>query len=236
MVYQNLLIIALFILFYSLFAKWLERSAFSGPLLALLVGVVLGPLGLNLFQTMVKGEEFKFIAELALALVLFTDASKANLRVLGKNVFLPIRLLLIGLPLTIVFGVLGGYFLFKGYTWIELGILATMLAPTDAALGKAVVSNPAVPVKIRESLNVESGLNDGICVPVLFLLIAFFFSQSGDGLSSFYGLRLLGKEIGIGLLAGCAIAFVGYRIDSVFSNAQLAIKILGYHGDHCTIV
>lgn len=212
MVYQNLLILASFILLYSLFAKKIETSAISGPFLALLAGLVLGPLVLNLFKTQVEDEEYKIIAELALALVLFTDASKANLSVLGKNVALPIRLLLIGLPLTIVFGVLGGFLLFKGFSWIELGILATILAPTDAALGKAVVSNPAVPTKIRESLNVESGLNDGICVPVLFLLIAYFVSQSGDGLSSFYGLALLGKEIGIGMLAGCAIAFVGYQL------------------------
>ncbi len=212
MVYQNLLIITAFIFLYSLFAKRIEKSFLSGPFLALLVGLIFGPMGLNLFQTRVRGEDYKFIAELALALVLFTDASKANLRVLGKNASLPIRLLLIGLPLTIGFGVLGGFFIFKGFSWIELGILATMLAPTDAALGKAVVSNPAVPVKIRESLNVESGLNDGICVPVLFLLLAFFASQSGESLSSFYGLALLGKEIGIGLLVGCTIAYAGYRL------------------------
>jgi len=215
MVYQNLLILAVFIFLYSLFAKKIETSTLSGPFLALLVGLVFGPLVLNLFQTRVRGEEFKFIAELALALVLFTDASKANLKVLGKNASLPIRLLLIGLPLTIGFGIFGGFLIFKGYSWIELGILATMLAPTDAALGKAVVSNPAVPVKIRESLNVESGLNDGICVPVLFLLIAVFASRSGDNLSSFYGLALLGKEIGIGLLAGCAIALGGYWLIQV---------------------
>ena len=220
MAYQNLLILASFILLYSLFAKKIEGSAISGPFLALALGLIFGPLVLNLFVATVETEEYRIIAELALALVLFTDASKANIKVLESNSSLPIRLLLIGLPLTIVFGALGGFLLFKGFSWIELGILATMLAPTDAALGKAVVSNPSVSTKIRESLNVESGLNDGICVPVLFLLIAVFVSQSGEDLSSFYGLSLLGKEIGIGILAGCFISFFGFRLIQYSSKRQ----------------
>lgn len=209
MVYTNLLILALSIFLYSLFAKRIEKTALSGPFLALIIGVVFGPLMMNLFDTQVKGEEYKLIAELALALVLFTDASKTNLKVLEHNSSLPSRLLLIGLPLSIIFGVLAGFLLFKGYSWIEVGILATMLAPTDAALGKAVVTNPGVPSKIRETLNVESGLNDGICVPVLFLLIAFFTMRAGGGPSFPYGLILLAKEIGIGLIAGLAITYGG---------------------------
>ncbi len=208
MVYQNLLILALFILLFGLFATRIEKTAISGPILALFVGLVFGPLMLNLLGLEIESEDYRVIAELALALVLFTDASKSNLMVLKKNAGLPIRLLLIGLPLTIVFGMICGYLLFKGFSWIEVGILATMLAPTDAALGKAVVTNPKVPSKIREALNIESGLNDGISVPVLFLFIAFFVAnQSGEGLDSFYGLRLLVREIGIGLLAGLAITF-----------------------------
>ena len=224
MAYQNLLILASFILLYSVFAKKIEASVISGPFLALAFGVLFGPLLLNLFQAKVETEEYRIIAELALALVLFTDASKANLNVLEHNVGLPVRLLLIGLPLTIGFGVLGGFLVFKGFSWIELGILATMLAPTDAALGKAVVSNPLVPKKIRESLNVESGLNDGICVPVLFLLIAFFATQSGEDLSSFYGLQVLGKEIGIGLLAGFSLSFLGFRLIQFSAKRQWLSK------------
>lgn len=207
MVYQNLLILALFILLYGLFAKRIEQTFISGPILALIVGLVFGPMLLDLFGLALETEEYRVIAELALALVLFTDASKANLAVLKKNAGIPIRLLSIGLPLNIVFGMIAAYLLFKGFSWIEVGILATMLAPTDAALGKAVVTNPKVPSKIREALNVESGLNDGISVPVLFFFIAILSSQSGDGLSSFYGLQLLAEEVGIGLLAGLGITF-----------------------------
>ncbi len=129
MVYQTLVILGIFILLYGIFSKRIEITVFSGPVIALIVGLVFGPLLLNLFNWKVNGEEYRLIAELALALVLFTDASKANLSVLKKSYALPTRLLLIGLPLTIVFGMICGYLLFNGFSWIEVGILATMLAP-----------------------------------------------------------------------------------------------------------
>jgi NhaP-type Na+/H+ or K+/H+ antiporter len=214
MVYQYLLIITAFILLYSLFAKRIEMTALSGPVIALVVGLVFGPLLFNLFAVNILKEEYRVIAEIALALVLFTDASKTNFGVLKNNISLPTRLLLIGLPLTIVLGMAAGFFIFPDFSWIELGILATILAPTDAALGKAVVSDEAVPTKIREALNVESGLNDGISVPVLFLFIALFTDQSGEGLSGFYGLRLFAEEIGIGLLVGLSITFVTVLLEN----------------------
>jgi sodium/hydrogen antiporter len=212
MIYQNILTFAFFILIYSLIAKRIEKTAISGPFLALVFGLVAGPLFLNLISVKVEIEGYKVIAELALALVLFTDASNTNIRELLKNVSVPARLLLIGLPLTIVLGMLGGVLLFNGFTWIELGILATLLAPTDAALGKPVVTNQSVPARLRESLNVESGLNDGICVPVLFLFIALFSSQTGDGVRLSFGLSLFARQIGIGLITGLVITFVSDRL------------------------
>jgi sodium/hydrogen antiporter len=211
MVYQNVLVFAAFILIYSLMAKRMERTILSGPFLTIIVGVVAGPLLLNLINLKVGIESYRIIAELALALVLFTDASNTDIRGLMKNVSIPIRLLLIGLPLTILLGMLGGLMIFRGFSWIELGILATLLAPTDAALGKAVVTNQSVPTRIRESLNVESGLNDGICVPVLFFLIALFTAQTGEGLHFPFVVLFL-EEIGIGLIAGLATVFIVDRL------------------------
>jgi len=212
MVYQNVLIFASFILIYSLLAKRIEKTAITGPFLALTVGIVAGPLLLNLIKIKVGIEGYKIIAELALALVLFTDAANVNIKGLIKHVSVPSRLLFIGLPITIIFGVLCGFLLFKGFSWIELGILATLLAPTDAALGKAVVTNQSVPAKIRESLNVESGLNDGICVPVLFFFIALFNAQTGEVQWLSTGLILFAEEIGIGLIAGLVTTFVVDRM------------------------
>lgn len=208
MAYQNLLIVIVFILVFSIVSKPIEKTIFSGPFLALILGVIVGPFVMGIFNIQLENEDFKIIAELALALVLFGDASKTNLAVLKKSASIPIRLLLIGLPLTIIFGMIGGLLLFNGFSWLELGILATMLAPTDAALGKAVVTNPAVPEKIREALNIESGLNDGISVPVLFIFIALFGAQYGDQLQSHYGIILVVQEIGIGLVVGLSITGV----------------------------
>ena len=212
MVYQNLLVFVLFILVFGLFAKRLEKTAISGPFLAVIVGLLAGPLVLDLIDLKLGIENYRIVAELTLALVLFTDASNTDIRILVKNVTIPSRLLLIGLPLTIAFGMVGGLFLFKGFSWLELGILSTLLAPTDAALGKPVVTNPLVPSKIRESLNVESGLNDGICVPVLFLLMALFSAQTGESVGFRDGLLLFAEEIGIGLAVGLGITFIMDRL------------------------
>jgi len=210
--YLNFAILATCVLLYSIFAGRIDKLPISGPVLFVLLGIVAGPLVFNFFSLKVDGEFIKILAELALALVLFTDAAKTNLRVLETDIKIPLRLLLIGLPLSIVFGVTAGFLIFNGYSWIELAILACILAPTDAALGKAVESNPMVPLKIRESLNVESGLNDGICVPVLFLLMALFTAESIGDISIQYGLSLFAREIGIGLLVGLAVTFMSDKL------------------------
>jgi sodium/hydrogen antiporter len=224
MVYQNILIFASFIFIYSLIAKRIEKTVISGPFLTIIAGILIGPLVLNLVNMKMGIEGYKIIAELALALVLFNDAANTNIRELIKNVSVPVRLLLIGLPLTIVLGMLSGFILFKGFSWIELGILATLLAPTDAALGKPVVANESVPPKIKESLNVESGLNDGICVPVLFFFIALFSAQTGEGLSFSFGLILFAEEIGIGLIAGLATIFIMDKLVHYSENHQWISK------------
>ena len=99
-----------------------------------------------------------------------------------------------------------------GLTLLELAILATMLAPTDAALGQAVVTNPVVPAKVRESLNVESGLNDGICVPVLFIFLAIATNKTGDEGMLGLATSLIVEEIGIGAVVGLAVAWIASAI------------------------
>jgi len=207
--YENLAIIALFAFAYSLVAGRLSRGAINGPVVYLAFGVIAGPVALGWLHLDISNEGIRLIAELTLALVLFTDASNADLAVLRRTRQLPLRLLLIGLPLTILLGVATGRLLFPDLGLFEIAILATMLAPTDAALGKAVVTNPAVPATIREGLNVESGLNDGICVPILFTFLALATqSHSGDSTSSL-ALHFLVEEVGIGLGIGVGLALVG---------------------------
>ena len=129
--------------------------------------------------------------------------------VLRKVEWIPIRLLLVGLPLTILAGFAVGYVIFPDLGLLEIALLATMLAPTDAALGQAVVTNKSVPAGVRESLNVESGLNDGICVPVLLVFLALSTGQvSGDETVGLVA-KLPLQQIGIGIAVGIALALVG---------------------------
>jgi NhaP-type Na+/H+ or K+/H+ antiporter len=167
--YADLTIIGLFVFVYSAVPGGVERAPITGPIVLTAFGMALGPVGLGWLSLDVELEGLRALAELTLALVLFTDAANAHLTVLGKSWRTPERLLLIGLPLTILLGVGVGVVLFPGLGPLEIAILATMLAPTDAALGKAVVTNKAVPTGVREGLSVESGLNDGICVPMRML-------------------------------------------------------------------
>jgi NhaP-type Na+/H+ or K+/H+ antiporter len=207
--YQDLALLGLFVFAYSLVAGGLGRTVISGPILFTLFGLSVGPLGLDLLSFHAEWHDLQVLAELTLALVLFTDAAKTNLPVLYSNLGIPRRLLLLGLPLTILLGILIGLGLFPELGWLEVALLATMLAPTDAALGKAVVTDERVPAGIREGLNVESGLNDGICVPILlvFLTLAVAASETTDPL--LLTLELMGEEIGIGLAVGLGVTLIG---------------------------
>ena len=202
---ENMIILAVLVFLYSLVSGGMEKTVFNGAIVFTAVGLLLGPLGLGVLSLDIDEEGMSTLAELTLAMVLFTDAANANLTELKHSFRIPGRLLLIGLPLTILLGYGAGFFVFEQLTWLEIAILATMLAPTDAALGKAVVTNTAVPSNIRESLNVESGLNDGICVPILFVFLALASSEASNGGTSMLALKLVGEEIGIALAVGVTV-------------------------------
>jgi len=206
--YQDLVIMAVFIFIYSSVAGAVEKTWISGAIVFTAFGLLIGPVGLDLISFKADGEPIRTLAELTLALVLFTDAAGADLAVLRKTEALPTRLLLIGLPLTIVLGFGVAVLFFPKLSLLEIALLATMLAPTDAALGKAVVANETVPAGIRQGLNVESGLNDGICVPILFVFLALATGNSGEEGPWQLALMLVIKEIGIGLAAGLLLTVV----------------------------
>jgi NhaP-type Na+/H+ or K+/H+ antiporter len=130
-------------------------------------------------------------------------------KVLARNIHVPSRLLLLGLPGVIALGAACAWLVFEELTLAEAAILATMLAATDAALGKGVITNRAVPVNIREGLNAESGLNDGLCVPVLLLFIALAEGGGGGISGSILAMQLVAREIGIGLAVGLGMTVVG---------------------------
>ena len=206
--YQNAAILAAFLLIYSAVAGRIERSWISGPIVFVAVGFILGPDALGVFRLNITGEGLRVLAELTLAMVLFTDAANADFDVLRRNRGLPDRLLLVGLPLTIVLGFVLAAIVFPLLGTLEIALLAAMLAPTDAALGKPVVTNQAVPAVMREALNVESGLNDGICVPIVVLLIGLAVGTQIEGGTMAHVARVVVEEIGIGLIVGLALTWL----------------------------
>jgi len=207
--YQILTLTAAFAFVYSLIASRLEKTPVNGALVYVAVGMLFGPHVLGLIDLNVEGETISRLAEVALAICLFTDSSDANLSVLRRVEAIPIRLLLIGLPLTIALGLGLAWLIFGDLGFFEIALIGTMLAPTDAALGKAVVTNPAVPAKVRESLNVESGLNDGICVPVLLFFIALAAGSVEASESTSLVFKLPLEVIGIGMVVGLVLAVLG---------------------------
>jgi NhaP-type Na+/H+ or K+/H+ antiporter len=207
--YIELAVLALFVFSYSIVAGRVERAATSGPIVFVVVGLLMGPLGLGWFDGDVSRTELRVFADLTLALILFIDAANADLAILKRQFRIPSRMLLFGLPGVIFLGTLTAAYLFDVLSIYEAAILGTMLAATDAALGKAVVTNKAVPKQIREGLNIESGLNDGLCVPILFVFIALALGSGAEGGSTTLALKLVIQELGIGLAVGLGLTAIG---------------------------
>jgi NhaP-type Na+/H+ or K+/H+ antiporter len=195
--------VAIALLLVAAVSRRLSGTALTPAIVFVVFGLVVGREGLDEIDVSCTGSAIRLLAEATLALVLFADASRIDLRRLHPSVGVPIRLLGVGLPLTIAAGTLAAVAIFGQLSVQEALILAIVLAPTDAALGQAVVVDPRVPERIREGLNVESGLNDGICVPLLFAAVAAADVQSEIAGGRGPGALVL-EEIGYGVLCGAA--------------------------------
>jgi sodium/hydrogen antiporter len=198
----------------------LERSLVTVAIFFTSAGLLAGP-GLGLLDLELDSEPVKLLAEATLTLVLFADASRVSLPALRREVGVPVRLLGVGLPLTIVAGTLAGVAVLPGLSVSEALVLAVMLACTDAALGQAVVTDRRIPSRIRQGLNVESGLNDGLCVPLFFIAIAI--AEADDGALSARGaLELVAEEIGYGSVGGIVAGVLGAAAVSAAQRRGLA--------------
>ncbi len=193
---------------YALVSKRLSTTIVTGPMLFVAVGVLVGSSGLGIIEAAGNEETIGILLEATLAIVLFGDAAVINSSDWRKEAYVPVRLLTIGLPLTIVFGLVAAAAMFSDLDFWEAGLIAAILAPTDAALGQAVVSNPRVPRLIRQGLSTESGLNDGIALTfaVIFLGGAED-SLAGGNVGTL--LSFLGNEILLAVVIGVALGWVG---------------------------
>ena len=203
----SLTTVALALIAVAAVSKRLSGTPITPAIVFVSIGVLVGPKVLDEINIASTSSTERALAEAALALVLFSDASSIDLRALRRGASVPLRLLGIGLPLTIALGALAAAVIFGELTFWEAVIVGVILAPTDAALGQAVVTEPRLPTRIRQGLNVESGLNDGICVPLLFAAVAAADVQSGIS-GGRTGTTLLFEEVGYGIVGGVVAALV----------------------------
>ena len=192
---------------YSLLSRRLEGTVLTIPLVFTVAGIVLVLAAPGLVRRDVESPVWLILAEITYAIVLFNGATRVNLRVLRGQMQLPGRLLVIGLPLTILFGMLAATLVLPDLSLWEAGALACILASTDTGLAELIVSSPRVPACIREALNAESGLSDGLVVPLLMLFVSLIKADAaGPGILF---LRIAVQQIGFGIPVGAAIGFVG---------------------------
>lgn len=236
----SLAVVALFVLGFGLVSKRIQTTVVTAPMVFVLFGVAVGPSGLGLVNIALDSPAVRLLAELTLVLVLFTDAARIDLARLRREHNIPLRLLGIGLPLTVLAGVVAGATLLGELSLWEVLVLAIILAPTDAALGQAVVSSKRVPVRIRQALNVESGLNDGLALPLLLFAISCATMAEHANEGGFW-LRFAFLQVVLGPLVGAAVGYFGGRLaswgrrsgwmsDAFGDLAALGFALLAYAG------
>jgi sodium/hydrogen antiporter len=193
------------IFLYSLASARVEKSVVTAPMLFTAAGAAVFLLLPGQREPNMSAQVFLWTAEVGLVLLLFTDASRTNLQVLTSIRNLPVRLLSVGMLLTILLGALAALAVLPGLTFWEAGILAAILAPTDAGLGQVIVNSPRVPMPVRQALNVEAGLNDGLSVPFLLFFIAVAGVERHDANLA----RFVMEQLGYGAVLGLAIGLAG---------------------------
>jgi NhaP-type Na+/H+ or K+/H+ antiporter len=207
-----LLLTAILIFGYGLFSQAASRSPITAPMVFVTVGILLSPLMLDVFNVKLTAEPVKIITEITLILVLFIDSSTIDIRSLLHHWKIPVRLLFIGLPLTMLLGSISAYVLFPEINlWLIL-MMTFILSPTDAALGQAVVTSDKVPLKTRESISVESGLNDGIALPPILVCIAAYSATEDTHLEMGYWVTFTLEQLIFGPFMGAVVGWLGGKL------------------------
>jgi len=220
-------VIAAGIILYALVSRRLENSMVTAPMVFAAFGLLIGNAVFGLVDLEFGDGFIHGLVEITLVLVLFSDAARIDLSQVRRDHNLPTRMLLVGMPLTIAAGTAAALILPLGLTFWEAALLAAILAPTDAALGQSVVSSPLVPTRVRQALNIESGLNDGIALPLVLLFACLAsVAHAADGGQDWVVFGA--KQIVLGPLAGIAIGGLGaWLIDRAASAEWMAESFQG---------
>ncbi len=216
-----LTLIAMAIVAYGLVSARAQRSFVTPAMAFAALGMLSGSAGFGWLRGKPDSVAIDALAELTLVVVLFTDASRIDLKLLWREHRLPVRLLAVGLPLTIVAGTIAAIALFPALSVWEAALLAAIVAPTDASLSHPVVTNKLVPVRVRQTICVESGLNDGLCVPLVLLFLCGA-RATGHDTDATYWLRFAALQISLGPLVGVLVGGVGGRLLQVAADRHWA--------------
>lgn len=200
-------IFIILIFLFTLVSKRIEKTILTAPMFFTLAGIGIYLLLPKIANWEIHNDFILLIAELTLAILLFTDATHIDLRKLLRETTLPLRLLGIGMPLTILAGAMVALLIFPGFSFWQAALLAVILAPTDAGLGQVIVKSRIVPDQIRQALGVEAGLNDGLSMPFFSLFLGLAITV--DPFLSGNWLVYTAEQIGFGLLVGLIIGWIG---------------------------
>jgi NhaP-type Na+/H+ or K+/H+ antiporter len=225
-------IILLGIVGFAILSRRIEESIVTLPMFFAAFGWLIGQGGAELVPMSAEHDIIHTIAEITLVLVLFSDASRIRFRELAKSYTIPARMLLVGMPLTILFGTLLAHWVSPDKPWILALLVAAILTPTDAALGQTVVTSPSVPSHLRQGINVESGLNDGLALPVVIVAALLSAQMSGvavEGVpNNLYVFTLM--QVTLGPLAGMVIGYVFAKtLDAAIEAKRITIVFQGLY-------
>ena len=201
----GLLVLSIFTVCFAMIAKRVSNTIVTAPMAFIALGILVSTTGLLPQEEAEAG--LHLVAEVALIVLLFIDAAQIDLQAMRQRHVWPVRMLAVGLPLTLCFGVVAAYPFLPGWPLAAVALVAAILAPTDAALGQAVVTNPIVPERVRRALTVESGLNDGLALPAV-LLFASLTAEIMSGGNTFW-LLFGAKQLLFGPLVGIIFGLAG---------------------------
>jgi len=220
---MGILIVLMSAIVYAMVAKRMSQTPITAPMIFLSVGAILAYVGI----IPIKEAEhiLHLVAEVTLIILLFLDAAQIDFKALIKTRAWPVRMLLVGLPLSVLFGTLLAWLIFPSYPVVLLALIAAIMAPTDAALGQAVVTNPLVPKDERQSLTTESGLNDGLALPIILFLASMVVGLDGRGDMATNWIEFTLLQLGFGPLVGAVLGGGGAAIFLFSESRQLTAPI-----------
>ncbi len=217
----GIIIFSIVLFAYSLVSHRIESSMITAPMIFVAIGMLVSPEGFDIIPLGAENELILVFAEIALVLILFSDAARIDVSTLKGNRNFPSRLLGIGLPLTIFLGAVIAILFFTDLSLPEAALIGVILAPTDAGLGQVIVNSPKVPARIRQALNVESGLNDGGAIPFFAFFLVLSTAEEAHIPASQWVVFAF-EQIGYGVLVGLIVGLAGaYLINKAIDKGLM---------------